>query len=265
MLKGGHVAMEMSTSGGATPTVVTKTYYNGTLLMTSSAETLTLPSAPQFRLSGSAALTFGGVSIAPATFEVYAPACYAGTGLNWLGRLTAFKSSLASGQYSAGSVTDGPPAQSVIPWLVGACGLSRPSSQLVTGSPSTSTASLVDPPSFTSASGLDALNTITSQIGGLVCMSRYSAVMIQDSAYRVDSIPPFQFSAVGATAPDASLLFLSDIDRTWTEADVSQGDNNTWTLANYPAFLRYGSHRQSVTIRDADLNETLRAGAFLGS
>jgi hypothetical protein len=264
MFVGGHCALELSTSGGSSPTVVTKCFYNGQLMFTSAAETLNVPSAPQFRLSGPAALTIGGVSINAATFELYAPASYAGTGLDWAGRLAAFKSSRVSGNWTAGQVTDGPPAQQVMPWLMGACGLARPSAQLVTGSSSTSTASLVDPPTFTSATGLDGLNTVTQEIGGLVCMSRYSAVMIQDSAYRTDSVPPFVFSATDATSPDSSLLFLSDIDRTWTESDVTQGAN-TFTVQNYPAFLRYGSHRQTMTVRDADLNETQRAVGFLAS
>jgi hypothetical protein len=271
MLNGGHCAIELTTSGGSSPTVVTKTFYNGTLMMTSGAEALTMPSAPQFRLSGPAALTIGGVSINAATFELYAPASYAGTGLDWAGRLAAFKSARVSGNWSTSQVIDGPPAQTVLPWLMGACGLARPSAQLVSGSSSTSTASLVDPPSFTSATGLEGLNTVASQIGGLVCMSRYGGVMVQDSAYRSDSVVPYVFSALGSTAPDSSLLFLSDIDRTWTEVDATSGDygiptqTQTWNIANYPAYLRYGSHRQSMNIRAADLNETQRVAAFLAS
>jgi hypothetical protein len=101
-------------------------------------------------------------------------------------------------------------------------------------------------------------------------MSRYSAVMIQDSSYRTDAIAPYQFSALGATAPDSSLLFLSDIDRTWTEADVTQGNYSNGSamataFTNYPAYLRYGSHRQSIDIRAAEQSETLRATTFLSS
>jgi hypothetical protein len=148
---------------------------------------------------------------------------------------------------------------------MGACGLARPSAQLVTGSPSTSAASLIDPPSFTSASGLEGLNTTAAQIGGLVCMSRYSAVMIQDSAYRVDSIPPFVFSALGASAPDSSLLFLSDIDRTWTEVDITWGDPTIFPVGSYSSYLRYGSHRQSINIRNSDPTLYGRAVTFLSS
>lgn len=273
LLNGGHVAIELTTSGGSSPTVVTKVIYNGSVLMTSGAETLTLPS-PQFQISGSAPLTVGGVSIGAHNCEVYAPASYAAVGLDWAGRLAAFKSGRVSGNWDPYSNVDGPPAQAVVPWLMGACGLARPSSQLVSGSPSTSAASLVDPPMFTSASGLESLNTMTSQLGGVICMSRYGGVMVQDSAYRSDSVVPFVFSAEGATAPDASLLFLSDIDRTWTEADVTQGDgaagnpsqgNASFAIANYPAFLRYGSHRQSINVREAARPEHARAVAFLGS
>jgi hypothetical protein len=271
MFQGGHCALELTTSGGSSPTVVTKCFYNGQLMFTSGAESLTMPPAPQFRLSGPAALTIGGVSINSATFELYAPASYAGTGLDWAGRLAAFNSARVSGVWNTSQVVNGPPAQKVLPWLMGACGLARPSAQLVTGSPSTSTASLVDPPSFSSATGLEGLNTAASQIGGLVCMSRYSAVMVQDSSYRSDSVVPYVFSALGSTAPDSSLLFLSDIDRTWTEVDATSGNVGiptqtlTWNIANYPAYLRYGSHRQSMNIRAADLNETQRAAAFLAS
>jgi hypothetical protein len=265
VMQGGHIAIECASTGGTSPNVTVTVYYNGQLLVQSSPEALTMPAAPQFRLSGNANVApTNHAALPPFWFELYAPASYAGTGLNWAGRLAAFKSSRVSGNWTAGQVTDGPPAQQVMPWLMGACGLARPSAQLVTGSPSTSTASLVDPPSFTSGTGLDGLNTVTQEIGGLVCMSRYSAVMIQDSAYRTDSVVPFVFSATDATSPDSSLLFLSDIDRTWTESDVTQGAN-TFTVQNYPAFLRYGSHRQTMTVRNADLNDTQRAVGFLAS
>ena len=272
VMMGGHIAIECVTSGGSAPTVTVTVYFNGAVLVQGTAEALTMPAAPQFQLGGknSLAPTNHTPALPPFPFEVYAPASYAGTGLNWTARLAAFKSGRVSGNWSASTVIDGPPAQTVIPWLMGACGLARP--PVVTGSPSTSTASLTDPPSFTSASGLDCLNTVTGQIGGLVCMSRYSAVMVQDSSYRTDAIAPYQFSALGATAPDGSLLFLSDIDRTWTEADVTQGNynqlvsgDNTFALTNYPAYLRYGSHRQSIDIRAAETNETVRADTFLAS
>jgi hypothetical protein len=260
MFNGGHVAVEMTTSGGSAPTVTTKLFYNGSLVTTSAADTLALPAAPQFQISGNASLSIAGVTIAPATFECYAPAAYAGTGLDWNTRLSAFKSSKVDGYTATGTVVDGPPAQTVVPWLIGACGLARP--PVVTGSPSTSALSLVDPPMFTSSTGLDGINTLVQQLGGLICMSRYSAVMIQDWAYRTDAVVPYVFSALDATAPDSSLLFLSDIDRTWTEVDFAQG-SFSYTMNNYPAYLRYGSHRQSMAVRDADLNQYARPSLFL--
>lgn len=258
MLKGGHIALEVNTSGGSAPTVTVKMFYNGTLMITSAAETFAAPTT-QFRVSGGSFVD--GASTLPAfNGNVYSPAMYGATGLDWAGRLAVFTSGYVSGNYSTSSVVNGPHADVVIPWLAAAAGLTKPT---VVGSVGTST-NLVDPPGFTSGTALDGVSLAAQQSGGLALMSRYGPVMLQDSAYRASGNIVFQFPASGPTGPTNALLWVSDIDRTWTAVQPTQS-GKTSTVTSYPAVSQYGTHIEALEIRYADLNQQARPTDFLTS
>jgi hypothetical protein len=259
MTRGGHVAMEVITSGGASPTVSVQVFYNGTSVVSSSGEAFG-PVTQQYNGNYSA-LSIGGdrnftdpisgTSLPQFCGEVYAPAMYGNTGMDWATRVNLFSVSIgnpANTPVNNGSVISA--TQTQLPWIVAASGMPLP---ITVGSQS----SPADVPVFSGGTGLDAFKAQAAQTMGMVVFNRYGALSIQDSTFRQSGNDVYSFDCTGATGPDSAMLYVNDIDRTWTSVQLS-GDNGTTTWNSFAGWAQYGWHQQSQTVQ----NTTAATGGY---
>jgi hypothetical protein len=259
MLRGGHVAIEVTTSGGASPTATVKVFYNGTLVVTSSGESFG-PVAEQYNGQYSA-FSIGGdrnftdpitsVSLAQFCGEIYAPAMYGNTGMDWATRVNLFSVSVGNAvntPVNNGSVITA--TQTQLPWIVAASGMPLP---ITTGSAS----SPADVPVFSGGTGLDAFKAQAAQTMGMVVFNRYGALAIQDSSFRQSGNDVYSFDCTGATGPDSAMLYVNDIDRTWTSVQLN-GDNGSTTWNSFAGWSQYGWHQQAQNVQ----NVTAATGGY---
>jgi hypothetical protein len=266
MTRGGHVAMEVVTSGGASPTASVQVFYNGTSVVSSSGESFG-PVAEQyngnysaFSIGGDRNFTdpISGVSLAQFCGEVYAPAMYGNTGMDWATRVNLFSVSLGyavNTPLNNGSVISA--TQTQLPWIVAASGMTLP---LTVGS----TSSPADVPIFNGGTGLDAFKTQAAQTMGMVVFNRYGALSIQDSAFRQSGNDVYSFDCTGATGPDSAMLYVNDIDRTWTSVQLN-GDDGTTTWNSFAGWSQYGWHQQAQTVQNYTASTGGYAWGFLAN
>lgn len=258
--QGGHLAFEITTSGGTSPTISIKGYYNGQLMATSTGEAFTPTPYRDGIASPGYAFGWGGTAnlndgihnytSAPYVGMVYAPAFYGAVNLDWSTRLSMFSVTNLATDYAA---------QDQVAWITAASGMPFP---LVVGSDPSSSASAVDVPAFTSGTGLDAIKTQVNMTGGLVAFSRYGAVMLHDRSFRSAANALLTFDCLGATAPDTGLLWVNDIDRTWTDLQLTYGSNVT-ELTSFAGWSQYGYHQVQQTAPTAGNQQIGNAGAYL--
>jgi hypothetical protein len=266
MTRGGHVAIEVTTSGGASPTAQVQAFYNGTSVVTSSGESFG-PVAQQynghysaFSIGGDRNFTdpISGVSLAEFCGEIYAPAMYGNTGMDWATRVNLFSVSVGyavNTPVNNGSVISA--TQTQLPWIVAASGMPLP---ITVGSQS----SPADVPIFGGGTGLDAFKAQAAQTMGMVVFNRYGALSIQDSSFRQAGNDVYSFDCTGATGPDSAMLYVNDIDRTWTSVQLN-GDNGTSTWNSFAGWSQYGWHQQSQIVQNTVASTGSYAWSFLAN
>jgi hypothetical protein len=178
---------------------------------------------------------------------VYAPAFYGAVGLPWSDRLSKFHTF----NYTASDLA----AETQAEWIVAASGMPFP---ITVGS----SGSNVDIPAFTGGTGLDAVKAQVKMTGGLVAFSRYGALMLHDQSFRTAANDIYSFDCLGPTAPGMTLLWVNDIDRTWTNVQLTYG-GNVAELTSFAGWTQYGYHQVQQSAPTAGNQQIGNAEAFL--
>jgi hypothetical protein len=227
-----HIAVEVTqTISGGNKIVQLKLYIDGVLEVTANETVLSTFAMLGPIISGNANVVDAGVSLPPFQGNVYGVACYARTGINWASKVREGTADTAWYLTTAFTASQLPAPTIVGSAAVGVGGLT------------------------TSGSALDLANNVAGQQGGYAVVTRYGGVAYADRDWRKSSMPVTRFAPDDGTAPDSGILWTSDIDRTWTQADVQDGTGTTyggWVISDPGGIAQYGLRRTQRTISQWD-------------
>jgi hypothetical protein len=269
MTRGGHVAIEVITSGGASPTASVQVFYDGISVVSSSGEAFG-PVAQQynghysgFSIGGDRNFTDPITSVSLPQFcgEVYSPAMYGNAGLDWATRVNLFSVSVGfavNTPVNNGSVIS--VAQTQLPWIAAASGVTQP---IAVGSPA-GFSSDADVPIFNSGTGLDAFKAQAAQTMGMVVFNRYGALSIQDNTFRQNGNSLTLFDCKGSNGPDSAMLYVNDIDRTWTSVQLN-ADSGSTVWNSFAGWSQYGWHQQAQGVQGVTAATGTYAWGFLAN
>jgi hypothetical protein len=229
-----HIALEVTQSiSGSNKTVSMWLYVDGVQQAFSSEVVTTGTTMYGPVISGSSNLSDAYGTMIPMQANVYGVSCYARTGINWGNKIRRTSTGGDTGAYLAAAFV--------------ASQLPPPT---IVGSPAVSATVPV-----ASGSALDLANNVAGQEGGYAVVTRYGGVSYADRNWRTSSMPVTRFSPDDGTGPDPGVQWTSDIDRTWTQADVEDGTGapySTALISDPGGMAQYGLRRTKRVISQYD-------------